>query len=164
MSVTSEEIQFRLSGGSTNGSPLLSLGGAKSEASASLQLFDNVSSDGADLGLTDFRCIYIHNGNSSLDLIGATAWLASNTPSSTTDISIGVGTSGPNGTEPPVATAHSAPAGVSFSSPFSKTTGILLGDIPAGESRALWLRRIVNPGTSASRSDPFTLSVEGNTL
>lgn len=61
-----------------------------------------------------------------------------------------------------VANESTAPSGVSFSSPTTKSTGLSLGDLGPGECRAVWVRRTcANNGAFAS--DGFTLRVEGDT-
>lgn len=163
MSILSSDIQYRLSGGAANADPLVSLGGTKSSSNASSNLFDDVTTTEAQNGKTEYRCIYVHNANSTTTLTGAVLWINSNTPSATTDVAIALGSSGLNGTEASVANESTAPTGLTFVAAADKTNGIALGDIPAGQSQAVWVRRIVGAGTAALSSDPFTLRVEGGT-
>jgi hypothetical protein len=162
MAIASTDIQYRLSGGAGNTSPAASLGGAKSTTAASASIFDDVSSSEAVAGDTEYRCIYVHNAHGSLPLIGATLWIPTNTPSTTTTVDVGVGTSVVNGTEQVVADENTAPSGVTFVAAASQGAGVALGDIPAGQSRAVWLRRTVQAGTGAA-SDSATIRVTGDT-
>ena len=164
MTVSTADIQYRLSGGAANSSPSASLGGVKSTATASVDVFDSVSSTEAGAGRVEYRCVYVHNNNATDSLNNAYAWINSNTPSTTTDINIGLGSSATNATEQTVSNETTAPIGVTFSAAASKGAGLNLGSIPAGQGRAVWIRRTVNAGTVPVGSDPFTIRVEGETV
>lgn len=164
MPIASSDLSFRLSGGSANTNAAASLGGAKSSGVIPAKLFDDVSSAEAAAGTVEYRCVYPHNGNASLTLTGAKVWLPSNTPSPGTIIEVGVGTSAVNGTEQTVANERTAPTGVSFVAALTLAGAVDLGDIPAGQHRAIWLRRTVSAGAAALGSDPCTLRVTGDTL
>lgn len=156
MSIASTDIHYRLSGGASNANAALSLGGVKSSTDSGTNLLADLSSAEAAAGAIDYHCIYVNNAHASLTLIGATLTIPSNTPNTSTDIAVGVGTSAVNGTEQSVADVHTAPTGVTFG------TSASLGDIPAGQSRAAWIRRTTTAG-AASGSDGATLRVTGDT-
>jgi hypothetical protein len=162
MPIVFTDIEYRLSGGSSNSDPNASLGGAKSSTEVGSNLLDDVSSGEAATGDTEYRCFYVHNGHGSLTLENAVIWLQSNTASADTDLNIGLGTSAVNGTEQTVVNEQTAPSGVSFSAAASEGAAISLGDIPPGQHRAVWLRRVVNAAAAAS-SDTATLRVKGDT-
>ena len=161
MAIVSTDIQYRLSGGSSNSDPAASLGGVKSSTAAS-NYFDDVSSSEAGTGDTEYRCIYVHNNHGTLSLIGAKVFIQTNTPSSDTDVAIGLGSSAINGTEQTVADESTAPTGVSFSAPTTFAGGLAIGDLAAGAHKAVWVRRTVNAG-AAAYADSFTLRVQGDT-
>lgn len=163
MPITAAEIQYRLSGGAANTDPNASLGGAKSTtavASASNGFFDLVTSVEATAGDTEYRCFYVHNANATLTLQAPRIWIQANTTGNR--IAIGLGTSATNGTEQTVANENTAPTTVTFSQPADFAAGIALADIPAGQHRAVWVRRTIGPATAAS-NDTFTLRVQGDT-
>ena len=162
MAIQSTDIRFRLSGGASNAVPLASLGGVKSSVDASSTLFDDVSSAEATAGDVEYRCVYVHNAHASLPLVGAVLWVPANTPSGSTTVDVGVGTSAMNGTEQAVANEGAAPSGVTFAAAASQAAGVALGDIPAGQSRAVWLRRTIDAGAGAA-NDTFTIRVTGDT-
>lgn len=162
MPIQSSDLHFRLSGGATNNISLASLGGAKSANDAGATIFDDVTSGEAYTGDVEYRCLYVHNAHASLPLIGATLWIPTNTPSPSTTLDVGVGTSAMNGTEQTVADENTAPVGVTFAAAATQAAGVALGDIPAGQSRAVWLRRTVSAGAAAF-NDSFTLRVSGDT-
>ena len=161
MAIISTDIKYRLSGGSSNTAPAASLGGVKSSTDAS-NYFDDVSSAEASAGDTEYRCIYVHNNHGSLTLIGAKIWIQANTPSGDTDVAIGLGSSAVNGTEQTIADESTAPTGVTFSQPTTFAGGLSIGDIPSGQHKAIWVRRVVN-SAAAAYSDSFTLRVQGDT-
>lgn len=61
-----------------------------------------------------------------------------------------------------VANESTAPTGVTFSSPVTKATGLSLSDLPAGQCRAVWLRRTAT-NSSAFSNDGITVRAEGDT-
>lgn len=162
MAIISTDIVYRLSGGAANSDQSASLGGAKSSSSASASIYDDVSSAEASSGDTEYRCVYIHNNHGTLTYLGSKVWIQTNTPSADTDVAIGLGTSAVNGTEQTVADENTAPSGVTFSAPTSFAGGLSIGDIPAGQHKAVWIRRTVNAGAAVA-SDSFTLRVQGDT-
>lgn len=163
MPIQSTDIVLRLSGGASNAVPAASLGGAKSSVVAGANIFDGVTGTEAAAGDIEYRCAYAHNAHATLSLDNAVAWLTANTPSASTDIALGLGSSALNGTEQAVGDEQAAPAGVTFSAAASKAAGIALGSIPAGQSRAIWYRRTINAGAAAVASDTYTVRVEGDT-
>lgn len=162
MAIISTDIKYRLSGGAANSAPSASLGGAKSSTDAPIGIFDDVSSAEASAGSVEYRCIYVHNAHLTLTLLGAKLWIQANTPSASTDVAVGLGSSGLNATEQTVATEVTAPTGVTFSSPAAFASGLTLGDVPAGQHFPVWVRRTVTAGAAAA-SDTFTLRVQGDT-
>ena len=154
MAIISTDINYRLSGGASNAVAIASLGGAKSSVAMATAFFDDVTSAQASAGLTEYRCLYVHNNHGSLTLLGATVWLQANTAN--TRIAIGLGSSAVNATEQTVANEATAPAGVTFATtPVNLATGLVIGDLPPGQGKAVWLRRTVAPG-AALATDTFT--------
>ena len=161
MPLITGDFVTRLSGGAANASGNASLGGAKSANVAATTvdaLFDQTSSAQAATGNVEYRCVYLHNGNASSEMLSAVVFVSSNTPSTSTTYDIGVGTAAVNGTEQTVASEAIAPTGVTFSAPSTAGTGLALGGIPAGQHKAIWLRRTINAATAATASDPVTIS------
>lgn len=154
MPIASGDISYRLSGGSANADPLLSLGGVKSSVSALASIFDNTSGAESAAGDTEYRCIYVHVAVAATSV---KVWLAANTPSSSTDATIGLGTSALNGTEQTIANEDTAPTGVTFSAAGTLGAAIDLGAMSAGSSRAVWIKRVVTAGAGAAVGDGFTL-------
>lgn len=167
MAILTTEIKFYLSGGSSNSDVNASLGGVISTTeitTATLHnLFDVVSSAETSAGDIEYRCIYVSNTNGTLSLTDAVAWISANTPSGDTSADIGLGSSAVNGTEQTVANESTAPGSVTFSAPATQGAGLSIGDIPAGQHKAIWIRRTVNAAASAYNSDGATVNVGGDT-
>jgi len=161
--IIASDIQYRLSGGASNSDPLLSIGGIKSSTASGAGIFDDVSSAEALAGDTEYRCIYIHNAHATLTYTAARIWVQTNTPSADTTVALALGNAAVNATETAVANENTAPSGPTFSAPTDYAGGIAIGDIPAGQHRAVWERRTVTAG-AAVYADSFTLRVQGDTL
>lgn len=165
MPIVAADIDFHLSGGGANSDPDASLGGAISTTQivdASLHnLFDIVSSAETTAGDTEYRCIYIKNNHGSLTLQNAVIQIQTDTPSTDTDIEIALGTSAVNGTEQTVADESTAPTGVTWET--NAGTDLAIGDIPAGQHKAVWLKRVVSAAAAAYSADSVILQAGGDT-
>lgn len=166
MAISAADIKFFLSGGASNTDGDASLGGVISttEASASANaLFDIVTGNEAAAGSTEYRCIYIKNDNATLTLFSARVFIQTNTPSTDTTVEIALGTSVINGTEQTIANETTAPSGTSFSTAANEGAALTIGDIPAGEHKAIWIKRIVSASAAAYDADGVTIRVKGDT-
>ena len=166
MAITTPDFVTRLSGGAANASGNAALGGAKSANAMSGSvdgLFDFTSGAESAAGDVEYRCVYLHNENGTDTMLGAVVWISANTPLAGTVLAIGVGTAAVNGTEQTVANESTAPAGVTFSEPASAGSGLALGDIPAGQHKAIWLRRTVTAGSGSSANDTWSLGYQCET-
>jgi hypothetical protein len=166
MPVITGDFITRLSGGASNAVGNAALGGAKSSNAISAAingLFDAVSAAEAAAGRTEYRCVYLHNANASDVMTAARVWIAANTPLAGTQLAIGVGSSAINGTEQTIANETTAPTSVTFTEPASAAAGLALGDIPAGQHRAIWLRRTVTAGSGSSANDTWQLGYDCET-
>ena len=166
MPIISTDIVYRLSGGASNTDVNASLGGAKSSTAVGTglhNLFDVVGSAEAAAGDNEYSCVYVHVNHGTLTMQSAKIWISSNTPSTDTTVEIALGSSAVNGTETSVANENTAPSGPTFSAPASEGAALSIGDIPAGEHKAVWIKRIVNAGAAAYNSDGCTLTTKCDT-
>lgn len=166
MAILSTDIDFFLSGGAANSDPDASLGGAISstEMTANLHnLFDQVSSAESTAGDTEYRCFYVKNSHGSLTLQSSKVWIQSNTPSAGTAVRIALGTSAVNGTEQTIVDESTAPTGVTWSTAVDEANGLSIGDIPAGQHKAIWVERVVSAAAGAYNDDQATIRVKGDT-
>jgi hypothetical protein len=130
-------------------------------------LFDDITGDENANSIVDYRCIFLHNNHGSLTLLSPKLWIASEV-SGGANIALGVdttaasviGASSAQGLT--IADETTAPSGVSFSSPTTKSAGLSLGDIPAGQCKAFWFRRTAT-NSAALNNDGVTVQIEGDT-
>ena len=166
MAITAAEIKYYLSGGASNTDPNASLGGDISSTeitSGTLHnLFDQVSGAESSAGDTEYRCFYIKNTNATLTWQNVKIWVETETANPDTDELIGLGSSAVGGSEPSVADESTAPSGITFSQANLEANALTIGDIPAGSWKAVWVRRDVTAGASAS-SDSMTIRAKGDT-
>lgn len=159
MSVTPSDIKFYQS---TSG-----LGGAfvATEITSNTlhNIFDVVSNDEAVTGDVEYRCIYVKNTNATSTLYNGEMYINAGTVSDKSSIAIGAGTSAVNGTEQSIANESTAPSAVSFIDAIGVDYTITLGDIPAGQTKAVWLKRTILSAATAQSNDYCILTVIGDT-
>lgn len=167
MPILISDLQVRLSGGGANSDPNAALGGAISSTAitdATLSnLFDQVSSAEASSGDTEYRCFYFRNNHGSLTLQNAVVWINANTPATDTTVEIALAGEGVNGTAETIANESTAPIGETFTAPATKGAGLSVGNIPAGQHIAVWVKRIINASAAANNLDNVIISIEGDT-
>lgn len=166
MAIVSTDLDFHLSGGSANTDPNAALGGAISTTQIGADvhnLFDQVSSAESSAGDTEYRCFYVKNAHATLTLQSSKIWIQSNTPSADTAVRIALGTSAVNGTEQTVADESTAPSGVTWSTAVDEANSLSIGDIPAGQHKAIWVERVITAGAGAYNDDQATIRVKGDT-
>jgi hypothetical protein len=169
--IDSGNLKFYLSGGAGNTDPNASLGGARSTTaivtSTLANLFDNINSTESTAGDTEYRCLFFRNEDSNANgLVDPVIWISSNTPSADTTIEIGLDTNGKNSAALTIVNESTAPAGVTFSVPTTKGTGLALPSDPYMQNDyvGIWVKRIVTAGAFAASNDPATLRIEGDSF
>lgn len=164
MPIAASDIHFRLSGGAANSNQNASLGGAKSTTTdASASLFDDVTGAESASGDTEYRGIYVSNEHGTLTYLAPRVWVGPDTPSPDTDADIALATEAVNVTMATITDENTAPAGVTFANTaVSYATGLPIPDVPAGQFKGVWLKRVVNAG-AAAYADSFTINVQGDT-
>lgn len=166
MAITATDITFYLSGGAANSDPNASLGGIISATAMGTglhNLFDQVSSAESSAGDTEYRCFYVKNSHATLTMQVSIAWIEANTPSTGTAVRIALGTSAVNVAEQSVANESTAPTGVTWSSAANEGAALSIGDIPPNQFKAIWVERVINPGTGAYNDDQCTIRVKCDT-
>jgi hypothetical protein len=130
-------------------------------------LFDDIYGDeNRDLD-QNFRCLFIHNTNATITYINPVVWLTDKAGGGA-GMAIGIDPTAASAAGSPadqaltIATETTAPAGVAFSAPTTKATGLALGNLAPGQVRAIWVRRTAT-NSPAQDDDGFTLNVEGDT-
>lgn len=176
MAITATDILFKHSvvaaaGDTTAGTPAGSLGDQISTTQltdASLHnLFDVVTGDENAASDVEYRCFFVHNNHATLTWENVVAWISGETAGGAV-AAIGLDPAGvtPKGQASPqaatIANESTAPAGVTFSAPTTKGTGLAIGNIPAGSVAAIWVRRSA-ANTAAQDLDGVIVRVEGDT-
>ena len=138
MAITSADLEKLLTGGASNTDPNLSIGGTLSTTqlvnNSKNNLFDKVSAQEAEDGLTDYRCEGLKNDHASLTYKGAKVWVRQNTSSGDTEVFIGASAQGINTAPTAIADDSTAPTGVTFTAPATEAAAISIGDIPQGNT------------------------------
>lgn len=167
MPITATEIQYMHSGGAANADPNASLGGVISTTEitdATLHnLFDLVSGDESSAGDVEYRCFYLKNNHGSLEWQNVSVWVETDNSGVDTEIAIGLGTAAIGGTEQTVADESTAPAGVTFDTALGEANELVIGNIPAGSHKAVWVRRTVSAAASAASNLNVTIRANGDT-
>lgn len=126
-------------------------------------LFDPVVTDEALLGDISYRCIYLKNSNLTLTLSNALVFILADSVNTQSHIEIGLGTSAINGSEQTIPDEYTAPVDVVFSADVGDALGLLIGDMPADSSKALWIKRVIDPNSNAIANDNATVAMQGDT-
>lgn len=112
-------------------------------------VFGQVTTTMALLGDVQYRCLYFRNNHASLSATDLRLYIHSPAPlPQTIEIGVdpaGVGDGLTTGVAQTIATANSAPTGVTFSSPMVAANGISLGTLAPNNTIALWQKRTVPP-------------------
>lgn len=140
----STQLLTYLTGGVGNTDPALSLGGVTSSTQAAEtlhSLFAYITPEEAAAGSVKYRAIAVKNTGTDT-LFGAVYYISAETTSISTIIAIGYDATGTQS----IANENTAPVGIAFTTPYSKATGVSLGDMAAGIEKRIFVRRTVTTG------------------
>jgi hypothetical protein len=179
MPIVDTDIVYRLSttagaaGDTLPSTPPASLGKYVSTSVVSLStplnnIFDDVTGDESAAGAIEYRCVFVLNNHPTLTLQAAKLWVVSQVPGgASADIGLdpagNVLKSSATAQAQTIANENTAPGGVTFTAPASKSVGLTVGDLGPAQVRAIWVRRTVPASSAAINNDGFTLRVEGDT-
>jgi hypothetical protein len=134
------------------------LGGAiTATVTAGADIFDTFTGDETTAGVTEYACIYFYN-DSALLATNTRVHLDSETAHTGVNFTVGLGTSAINGTEQTIADKNTAPNTVTFIEAADLASAISLGNIPAGQHKAIWIRGVVASGTLAKNA--YTIATQ----
>ena len=131
-----------------------------------LNLFPSLTGDQNIAGNVDYLCVFILNTHPTLTWIAPKLWL-SNKTAAATNIAVGLDPTGVSSAGSSsvqavsVANTALAPAGVVFSNPTSKASGLTIGDLAPNKCAAMWFRRTAN-NTGPINPDVFWTNIEGD--
>jgi hypothetical protein len=129
-------------------------------------LFDDISGDENAASTVDYRCMFVHNNHGTLTLQSPVAWISSEV-SGGASVAIGLDPAGvtnigsSSAQAATIANETTAPAGVTFSAPTTKSAGLSIGNIGPGQCAAIWVRRTA-ANTAAANSDGAVIRTEGD--
>lgn len=179
MAILASEIKMRLSTQSgTAGNTLTSTGSASlgkyistTDMPSSLdQFFPTITGAQNAASQVDYLCVFVYNSNATLTLTAPTVYLSGGDPAGGANVAIAVDTTaasavGSATAQALIATSTTAPGasitGLAYSTPTTAGAGIALGNLAAGQCRAIWIRRSAT--NSAATSETITLAVNGST-
>lgn len=131
-------------------------------------LYDNISGAENAASTVDYRCVFVHNSHATLTLQNAVVYVSSEVAGGAS-VAIAVDNvaasaiGSASAQADSVATETTAPSAVgAFSTPTTSAAGLSLGSIPAGQTRAFWVRRTA-ANTSAVDADGATWACTGDT-
>lgn len=145
-------LAIRLSGGSANANPLLSIGGVMSSVAVTAdQLFDTTDADEALAGDVEYRKVFVVNdGTENFDEVRI--WVEAQ-PAAVGALALALDGGGLNNDGDAAADEDTAPTGETFSAPANYAAGLSLGAMAVGDRYAVWVRRTIgaaSSGTSAA--------------
>jgi len=172
MPISAANLRWFYSGGASNSDPTLSIGGAMSSVPLSStvlhNLFDRVTGDEAESGITRYRLLYFKNTDADADGLMAPACLYfSGLPINGDTIKAGLSAQGKGVVATAVATENTAPAGVTFTAPTSKASSTIILPSPPylqNEYIGIWFQHVVPALQSASSSNTASWVVVGDTV
>lgn len=112
-------------------------------------VFDTFSGAETAAGGTFYHCLYVKNEHASLTAQNVELYIDSETAHAGVNVEIGLGSSAVNAQEQTIQDEETAPSGVSFSEADGEENALVIGDIPAGQHKAFWVKVTIAPGTTA---------------
>lgn len=109
-------------------------------------LFDSITPARNGASEVDYRCVFVRNLHATLTATNYKVWLEGGDPAGGPTLAIAVDTTaaspiGQAGSQAlEIATDTTAPAGLTWVTPTSDGAGLAMGNIPAGQCRAFWVR------------------------
>lgn len=176
MAIVAADILFKLSvvaaaGNTTVGTPAGALGDQISTTQITDatvgNLFDNVTGDENAASTVDYRCFFVHNAHATLTWETVKVWISSEVAGGAS-VAIGLDPAGvtavglASAQAATIANELAAPAGVTFTAPTTKGTGLTIGNVAAGSVAAIWVRRTA-ANNAALDNDGATIRCEGDT-
>lgn len=125
------------------------------------ELFDNIAKTESYEGATDYRCSYVYNAHATEPFIGAKIYISSQ-PSGADDLWLGLDLAGTGdgattGVADTIATESTAPdPAVTFSQPSAIGSALTIGQLNAGQARAVWSKRVTPAQTLTSAPTDLT--------
>jgi hypothetical protein len=172
MPISAANLKWFYSGGANNSDPSLSIGGAVSSVQLSTttlhNLFDRVTGDEAEAGMTRYRLLYFKNVDADADgLMAPVVLYFATLPFNGDTIQMGISAQGKNAAATAITNEFTAPSGVSFAAPVSKASSTLVLPSPPyvqNEYIGVWFKHVVPALQTASAGNAASWVVVGDTV
>jgi hypothetical protein len=117
-------------------------------------VFGSVSAADSLVGKVVYRCLFVKNAHATDTASGVKLFISQLT-TGPDEIDVGldpavVGNGVSTGVAAVIGNESTAPAGVTFSRPVTSTAGLSIGTLLAGQVKAFWERRTVDPNTTGN--------------
>lgn len=133
------------------------LGGAITATQASAgNVFDAFNGDETSAGTTVYACLYAKN-NAAQTAFAARVYINAETTHAGANVQIGLGSSAIDGEEQTIDDENTAPASVTFVEADGEANALSIGDLTAGQTKAIWLKFLIAPATAAK--DAYTVQL-----
>lgn len=134
-------------------------------ADAKNNLFDDISIVEEASGDVEYRAFYILNAHASDVMVAATAFVAvAGQPTGNDTLAIGldpagIGDGSVSGIMVSIVDESTAPVGVVFTAPTTVGTGLVIGNLSAGDAAGIWIQRTVPAGAGEELNNRAYVSV-----
>lgn len=174
MPVQSNDIKFHLStqkgkrGSSSEAETLDAPGGWISKSLVPVRLFGDISGLENEKGYEDCRCVFVANHSQSSRLVGAKVWIERTHPDKPgAEVALAVDNLPASEftarTQQALVTKDVySPPTLPYRIATAMESAVLIGDLPPGFARAVWVRRRAR-NLPAADDDGFILHVQGDT-
>ncbi len=131
-------------------------------------LFPDITGDENAMQNVDYKCIFVHNAHPTLTLQRTVVWIVGEVAGGANtaialDLKGAAAVGQATAQAAVIADKNTAPTGTTpFTSPTTKAIGLAIGDLAAGSTIAIWVRRTAT-NSAAQSNDGVTLRVEGDT-
>jgi hypothetical protein len=119
-------------------------------------VLDAFTGDETTAGKTEYHCVYVKN-EAAQTAFASKIFINSETAHPGVNATIGLGSSAISAQEQTIASETTAPGSVTFAEAASEGAALVIGDLTAGQTKAVWLRVVVGAGTTAK--DAYSISV-----
>lgn len=138
----------------------------KSDTIALTRTMDNLFADAgsaeATAGSTKYRSLIVKN-DSANTMYGAVVWINQNTPFTADEVQIGIEATASNAIQT-IANESTAPTAISFSLAASSGAALSIGDLAAGATYGIWIRRVITATSLRYAANNFMLTVQADTV
>lgn len=130
-------------------------------------LFSDVTGDNNAASIVDYRCFFVHNNHGTITWLSPVVWQSADVAGGA-NVAIGLDPAGvtaigsSSAQAALIASATTAPAGVTFTNPTTKAGGLQIANIPPGSCAAIWVQRTAT-NSAALNNDGCTFTVQGDT-